>query len=255
MVSGQGSFLWYELLTSDPDAAQRFYADVVGWSIAPYPGNVGTNYRVLTAPDGGGVGGIAKSPGEGMPPIWLGYVGVADVDATVTAAGAAGGTVRLAPNDLPGIGRIALLVDPGGVPFYVMTPAGAGDSPAFATNAPGHCGWNELVAAALERDRDFYLGLFGWTVNGGMPMGDMGVYEFLEHAGERIGAAMQNPPGRGPAHWTFYFRVLSIAAARARIEAAGGTVTHGPIEVPGGEWILQGIDPQGAGFALVGSRD
>ena len=259
MANPHGSFIWYELITSDPDAAATFYADVVGWTVAPFDGPAvtqdgsggGMDYRVFSAADVA-IAGLLRAPDPAMKPGWLGYIGVDDVDASVAAVEQAGGAVHMAATDIPGVGRMALLADPGGAPFYVMRGAVEGTSTAFSYTLAGHCSWNELVAADLAVARDFYLGRFGWSQTEAMPMGEMGDYLFLDHADARIGAMMQSPPGWGPPHWKYYFRVADIDIAVDRVKRGGGTITHGPIPVPGGDSIIQGIDPQGAPFALVG---
>jgi hypothetical protein len=60
-------------------------------------------------------------------------------------------------------------------------------------------------------------------------------------------------PGQQP-HWRFYFRVPSIAKAKETAEAKGGSIAMGPMEVPTGDYIVIGTDPQGAEFALVGGK-
>jgi predicted enzyme related to lactoylglutathione lyase len=97
----------------------------------------------------------------------------------------------------------------------------------------------------------FYGSLFGITKSGAMPMGEMGDYTFLQHGGVGIGAMMTNPPGGNPPGWGFYFRVPDIEVAKDKIAKGGGTVTQGPMEVPGGEMVLSAKDPQGAPFGLV----
>ena len=85
-------------------------------------------------------------------------------------------------------------------------------------------------------------------------MGEMGQYQFIAHDGVTTGAIMQKMAEMPVPFWCHYFWVASIEAAKARIEAAGGTVINGPMEVPGEDWIVQGIDPQGAMFSLVGGK-
>ncbi len=87
-----------------------------------------------------------------------------------------------------------------------------------------------------------------------MPMGPMGDYRFLNHGGGMIGAVMNRPEGAPEPMWNYYFRVSGIDAAAERISRNGGTVTFGPMEVPGGDWVVNGIDPQGVSFGLVGSK-
>jgi predicted enzyme related to lactoylglutathione lyase len=65
---------------------------------------------------------------------------------------------------------------------------------------------------------------------------------------------MTKPPFLPVAMWNYYFRVDSVDAAVERIKAAGGTVTNGPMEVPSGDWIVQGTDPQGAAFSLLSAQ-
>jgi predicted enzyme related to lactoylglutathione lyase len=114
-------------------------------------------------------------------------------------------------------------------------------------------GWNELNTSDPDRARRFYGELFGWVSDDFMPMGEMGEYRFLDHHGLRIGA-LCGLMGQAQSKWRFYVRVPSIAAAKAAIEENAGKVINGPHQVPGGDWIVIGIDPQGAEFALVGGE-
>lgn len=253
MANPEGSHIWYELMTTDPGAAANFYAEVVGWKVRD-SGMPGMDYRLLAAPDAD-VAGLMKLPdGAPMQPGWFGYVGVGDVDAKVEELKKLGGSVLMAPQDIPGVGRFALVADPQGVVFYVMRGASDQDSTAFAPQAEGHCAWNELIATDQKAGLDFYSRLFGWEKGDAMPMGDMGDYTFINHHGEMIGAVMDRPANAPPPCWNYYFRVNGIDAAAGRITRNGGTITFGPMEVPGGDWVVNGIDPQGARFGIVGSK-
>ena len=261
MSTLQGSWIWYDLMSPDPEGSKAFYEAVVGWSISTGHG-ADTNYGFITNPDGGMTGGLMRLSAEmqqhGARPCWLGYIGVDDVDASVVAITAAGGKVLMAPFDIEMAGRVALVTDPGGATFYVMTPKpppGGGASTAFTRfGSLGRCSWNELMAGAFDQDLEFYTSLFGWSLPEPMDMGELGKYQFVEHDGESLGAIMPKMPQVPAAMWSHYFRVKSIPAAQAAVAAAGGQVINGPMEVPGGEWIIQGIDPQGAMFALVGGK-
>jgi predicted enzyme related to lactoylglutathione lyase len=250
-----GSFIWYELLTPDPDAAAAFYGEVIGWTAAS-AGQPGVDYRIFSA-DGTPVAGHMKLPdgaaGMGMRPGWLGYIGVEDVDSAVAAIESAGGRMHMPAMDMDGVGRIALVADPQGVPFYVMRGESEEASTAFAPMKAGHCNWNELSTPDQNGALTFYTAQFGWERGDSMPMGEMGSYQFIDHGGGMIGAIMTNPPGR-PAGWNFAFGVRSIDVAAESIPAAGGTVHHGPVEVPGGDWVIMASDPQGAAFMVVGPR-
>jgi predicted enzyme related to lactoylglutathione lyase len=254
MTNLHGSFIWYELMTADPAKAKAFYDHVIGWTIDAQPAPGGMDYRMIGAPGGfaGGVLGLSEDMiSGGAKPTWLGYFGVDDVDASVAAIIADGGQVHLPAMDVPDVGRMAMVTDPQGIPFYVMRGASDQDSTAYQRHGVGHVSWNELLvpddAAALA----FYDKHFNLKKVGAMSMGEMGEYSFIAHGGdEAIGAVMPTSPG-ARSGWGFYFRVPEIDAAKARVEAAGGTVTSGPMEVPGGEWVLNATDPEGVTFGLV----
>lgn len=249
------SFIWYELMTSDPDAAGRFYGAVVGWTVQE-SGQPGMDYRMWNA-GGATVGGLMAIPApaaaNGMRPTWVGYLNVADVDASVAGLTAAGGSVHMPATEIPGVGRMAMVADPQGASFYVMAPLGAGESQAFAPGKPGHGGWHELHTSDWQAALAFYGAQFGWAESRRMDMGPMGTYLlFNTGAGDAIGGMMNS--AHLPPQWLFYFNVEAIEPAMARVAEAGGAVLNGPHEVPGGGWVIQGRDPQGAMFALFAPR-
>lgn len=256
-----GSFIWYELITPDPKAAKAFYDVVVGWDIEPEPAG-DMDYRMIRRSKGGNAGGVLRltedMASHGARPIWLGYVAVDDVDAIVAAVEARGGKVLMPASDIRDVGRIAMVADPQGNPFYVMKPIPPGgdetkESDVFSSTAEQYVSWNELSTPDPPAARQFYGELFGWTSDEFMPMGEYGEYRFFDHHGARIGAVSGCVEG-APAGWRYYVRVPSIARAVDAVKTGGGTVTMGPHEVPGGDHIVIGQDPQGAEFALVGKQ-
>lgn len=254
MPNPHGTHIWYELLTTDTAAAADFYGKIVGWTAAPFGGGGGGEHDYTVLSHGAdGVAGLMKNP---MPtgPIWLGYVGVDDVDAAVTKLQSLGGTVHRPAWDTEGVGRMAFVADPQGVTFYVMKGASEMDSHAFSPTAEGHCAWNELITTDQGAALTFYSAMFGWQKAGAMPMGEMGEYTFINHGDQPIGAMMNRTPDSPTSLWNYYFRVSGIDAAAERITANGGKITFGPMEVPGGDWVVNGIDPQGGAFGLVGSK-
>ncbi len=258
----KGDFIWYELMTPDPDGSKSFYDAVVGWDIGEgvpeYNG-----YRMINCA-GGFAGGVLPLTEEmqshGARPTWLGYIHVPDVDQAIASIGQAGGKTLMPATDIPNVGRIAMVTDPQGAPFYVMKPIPPegqenAQSNVFSPDKAGHCAWNELSTSDPVGALDFYTSQFGWEKGDAMPMGDKGDYRFINHHGLMLGAIFPTNAGTmpdQPPHWRYYFRVPSIAAAKAAAEQAGGTITAGPMEVPGGDHIIIGKDPQGAEFALVG---
>lgn len=242
-------FVWYELVTSDIDAALAFYGRLLGWEAQDFPGGEG-RYAVVSA-EGKGVGGVMTLP-EGMrQPFWMGYVGMPDLDAAIARFMSAGGTVQRGPWDIPEVGRLALVTDPQGAGLALIQGASNHSSEAFDQRAPGHGNWHELhttdPAAALE----FYTGQFGWTGGKALDMGAMGTYRLFTADDVEIGGMMRAAAVMPPI-WLYYFGVRSIKAAIAHVWEDGGTILHGPSEVPGGAQIVQAKDPQGALFALVG---
>jgi uncharacterized protein len=260
-----GDFIWYELLTKDADAASDFYGKVIGWT-SKSAGQPGMDYRFFSSGDGSdaedGVGGYmaitADLAAHGARPCWTGYIGVDDVDATVTAVIAKGGTVLMPAIDLAGVGRMAMVADPQGAPFYVMRGVSEEASHAFAAYEPkvGHCAWNELSTIDPVAAKAFYGGLFGWIKDGDMDMGPMGKYEFLKASGGRfaLGAVMPKMPQMPASLWIYYFRVADIDVAVSTIKANGGTLLQEPMMIPGGDYSLTAMDPHGAAFGLVGAR-
>lgn len=261
MSNPAGSFIWYELMTSDPDRITPFYAAVVGWRITGADPNMadGKDYRMIVRSDGGNLGGVLKITPEmgAMPPVWVGYLSAVDVDATTAAIKADGGAVHLPPTDIPHAGRISMVTDPQGIPFYVMTPTPPPGSPdmtsdVFAPQTPQRVCWNELTTPDMASAKAFYAKHFGFEFNESMSMGEMGDYGFIDHHGVRIGGIVPRMDPQQPIGWLYYFGVPSVNAAKAAVEGNGGTVIMGPHQVPTGEWILIAVDPAGAAFAVVG---
>ncbi len=150
----KGRFVWYELLTSDPDAATGFYTELIGWGTAEW--GEGENPYVMWTTDEtpqGSIGGVIPLPEEakkaGAPPHWLPYVGSLDIEATVSEAQKLGGKVMVPLTEIPTVGRFAVLSDPQGAVFAVFAPA---------EQAPGHEGpaqlrefsWHELATTDYE---------------------------------------------------------------------------------------------------------
>jgi predicted enzyme related to lactoylglutathione lyase len=249
----QGKFVWYELMTTDTKASEAFYRDVVGWTAAD-SGMAGPPYTMLSAGDTM-VGGLMELPEHlreaGAHPAWLGYIAIDDVDAGAAQVRAAGGSVHRGPADIPGVGRFAVVADPQGGVFVLFRGGSEAPTPP-APGTPGTAGWHELQATDPEAAFAFYSGVFGWTKGISIDMGPMGPYRLFGKDGVDFGGMMKKVQPMVPvAFWTYYFNVPDIKAAVAKVTEGGGQVVHGPTEVPGGMWVIQCFDPQGAMFALV----
>jgi predicted enzyme related to lactoylglutathione lyase len=257
MSADHGRYIWYELITTDVEAAKRFYGEVMGWTAEDMPGPDMT-YTVVSA-DGDQVGGLMDIPPmakeRGAPPSWSGYVCVDDCDGAAKKIESLGGAVIVPPTDIPGIGRFAVVADPHGAVFEVMKPLPADPPrPRAAQGTPGHVGWHELHAGDLEADFAFYAEMFGWKKDDALDMGPVGSYQLWSNQDGQIGGMMTKMAAIPHPFWLYYVQVGDIDAAVGRITGAGGQVLMGPDEVPGGMWIVQAKDPQGAMFAVVGSR-
>ena len=259
MTNQQGDFIWYELMTTDASAAQSFYRGLCGWEFAD-SGMPDMDYRLFSMA-GSMVGGlIALSPemeaGDARP-SWSGYVAVDDVDASCDVVSRLGGQVLMPVKHVPQVGRFAFISDPKGGMLYLMQAESDEPSESFASHAPrvGHCAWNELMTDDPEEASGFYGELFGWVKTDSMDMGPMGEYALYRNGKDRdfmLAGMMARPELVPTSTWCHYFRVPSIGGAAEYIGNNGGQVVIGPMEIPGDEYSLAGIDPQGAFFALVG---
>ena len=246
-----GTPTWYELCTRDPAAAQAFYGPLLGWSFQD-AGMDGFSYT-LAAIGGQMVAGL-MDPEQDMPEFWMTYFAVTHCDDAVVRAKTLGASVHRAPEDIPGTGRFAILADPQGAVFGLLQPLDGTPGHAFDQAKSGHGNWHELNSADPVAGFDFYAALLGWSRSTAMDMGEMGKYQLFAHAGRDIGGMMSVMNPSIPSHWLPYFGSPGIDSATSQIKAAGGSVAHGPSEVPGGAWIVVAQDPRGAWFALVGPR-
>lgn len=252
-----GQFVWHELMTTDPVAAGAYYAKVFGWTEkdAGFPG---MTYTELSA-GGFPLGGIMELPAHlkelGVRPHWGGYIAVDDVDGYTAKVAAAGGAIHKAPDDIPNVGRFSVVADPAGAHFMLFKSSQRNEPKRPPMGTPGLIDWNELYGAAPDDSFAFYAGLFGWTKAEAIDMGpEMGIYQIFHINGVPSGGMMKKPPQALMPAWLYYTFVDDIDAAQARAVDAGGQSLFGPSEVPGGMWIVQALDPQGALFAMVGPR-
>lgn len=260
MTNPQGTPIWYELATEDPAQVAPFYQAVMGWTISAQaePLATGMDYRMIERAGGGFAGGVAvlneQMKAGGFGPGWLIYFGVDDVDASAEQATQLGARTYMGPTTLEGVGRIAMLADPQGATFYLMRGASDEDSTAFTGMTPGGCCWNELSTGDVPAAVEFYGKLLGYGTDNFMPMGEDARYVFIELAGQAIGA-IGPCQANGPTAWLPYFRVSgTIDAAKQAAESSGGKVMMGPMEVPGGDWIIVASDPAGATVGFVGAK-
>jgi predicted enzyme related to lactoylglutathione lyase len=250
--TSRGRFCWYDLMTTDPEAAKAFYTGIAGWGTSIFEG-AGSPYTMWTRGETP-LGGVMELPesarAAGSPPHWLAYISTPDVDATANRAAELGGSVLVPPTDIPTVGRFTVLADPQGAFFAAFTAA---------ASTPGHDGpaevgefsWHELATADVDAAFAFYAELFGWTKGEAHDMGPAGAYQIFAGNGLDLGGIFVKPAEMpGPPSWLFYVRVPDVHAKVEAVKAARGRLLNGPMEVPGGSWIAQCMDPQGAMFAV-----
>jgi uncharacterized protein len=255
LVDQRGRFVWYELLTTDMPSAAAFYAEVIGWTVND-ASSAELAYTLLTVGDAPVVG-LMDLPEEGVRmgamPRWLGYVAVDDMDARTAQIRRLGGAVLVSPTD-SNIGRIAVVADPQGATFALVTGLTYGQSQPSGLDEPGRVGWHELLAEDRSKVFPFYAALLGWQR--ASAEGDpASVYELFSVAGQTIGGMLTKLPSVSHACWLHYFNVDDVGAAARRVNAGGGRVLQEPIALPGDSWIVRCVDPQGALFALQGAWD
>jgi predicted enzyme related to lactoylglutathione lyase len=246
-----GRLAWTELMTSDQAAAETFYAKVIGWTSEPFAESP-MPYSLFKKSDGTPAAGLMETPeGMNMPPFWSMYIAVPDFDAAVGKLKALGGTTLSDVVDVPSVGRMQMVKDPQGSAFYVMQPesleGGADGDPAV-----GDASWIELMTTDLAAATTFYQQYFGWEPGEAHDMGPMGTYQIFNRGGRMLGGMMNKPAemAEAPPQWAIYFRVDDLDAAAERVTANGGRILNGPVDVPGGDRIVNALDPQGAAFSL-----
>jgi predicted enzyme related to lactoylglutathione lyase len=244
-----GRFVWHELLTTDTDAAAAFYKKVVGWKTAPWPH--GTGYTLFVAGEGA-VAGLMTLPEEakkmGAPPNWLSYIGVESVDVAAARVEKLGGRILKPAEDIPRTGRYGVVMDPQGAVFGLYSPP---QPPAGASRPKlGEFSWHELANSDQSAALTFYQELFGWEKTSSMEMGpEMGSYDMFGLKGVPMGGMFKRPPNV-PTHWLPYAMVPDSKKAAKTVGSLGAKIINGPMQVSGGDWIVMGIDLQGAAFAV-----
>ena len=245
-----GAIVWYELLSTDPKGSLAFYPDVVGWKTKAWDGQ---DYTMFVGSQGP-LGGVAKLPEQaqklGAPTYWQANIQVDSLDASVETVKQLGGKV-LVSEAVPTIGRFAVISDPQGA--VVSLFQAENEMPPHDVTKPGEFSWHELYTTDHEAAFAFYSQIAGWERLGSFDMGPMGTYVLWGRDGKQLGGMMTKPPSVPQPAWLFYITVSDLEAALARAQAKGAKLLNGPMEVPGGQRIVQMMDPQGGAFAMVTS--
>ena len=244
-----GTVSWTDLVTSDLDAAKRFYGALLGWEFEDMPVGDGMVYSMASV-DGLHVGAVSAS--QEQPPHWNVYVTVVSADASAARAGELGATILAEPFDVLDAGRMAVVQDPTGAivcPWEPGTNIGA-----QYVNAAGALTWADVATPDPEAAARFYGDWLGWT----FATGEFGPdYRVIDNGGRPNGGVTALAPEHAaagvPPHWYPYLGTADLAATVAELVELGGRTVVEPTETPVGSFAVV-LDPQGADFALWGGR-
>lgn len=244
-------FVWHEVMVPNPSASPAFYSPITGWGTRKF--DDGMDYTMWTVDDAP-VGGLMALPQElasqGVPPHWLHYIGVQDVDATAARAQQLGGRITMPPTDIPDVGRFAVILDPQGAVFAIYK--NTQETPPPGAPKFGEFSWHELGTTDRDAAWAFYSALFGWQQTSMMDMGGGMMYQMFGLDGNApiggmytLGADMAGIPP----NWLGYVLVKNVDDAVQAVAKGGGQLMAGPIDIPDGRVAIF-TDPQGAAFAV-----
>ena len=255
MSSSHGRFIWYELMTTDVEAAKAFYGKVVGWSTreASMTGSRYTLFMTGNVSTGGLIDLPLDAKAQGARPQWVGYLSVDDVDAAADRVKELDGTVYVPPTDIADVSRFSVVADPHMATFILVKLRDPGRLVPIQSSALGHVGWHELFTTDWERAFTFYREIFGWQ-KATADITPTGTYLQFSASGQTIGGMFNKPTTAPVAFWLYYFNVADIAVALDRVRAERGEILEGPSDIPGGGRVARCADAQGATFALIGRQ-
>jgi len=245
-----GRFVWRDLMTTDQDRAEAFSTQLFGWTVQLMPVEGAEPYRMLHGTHGAFGGITSLDAAHGTPSHWVSYITVDDVDAATARAHTLGGRVATAPQDIPGVGRFSVIIDPQGAIFapYVSIDWPGGDEPQGEPQI-GDAVRNELVTVNPDTAGTFYQTVVGWAVGDfASPSGEK--YPLFKRGDLQVASVLPKPNDVPASMWLIYFRVANIEEARSNVTRLGGMPWGPIIEVPPFGRMAWATDPTGAAFAL-----
>ena len=241
-----GKFVWFELLTQDIDKAVKFYDGLFGWHAVRVPMGDGEPYLMINNGDQA-IGGYRKGP-PGVKSHWVSYLSVPDVDASHSAAVAAGCRIMMAPTNFGSVGRAAAMADPTGASFCVWKGTN-GDPPDVEKTPMGGWFWNELWTSNDDKALAFYETMFGFT-HDAMDMGPTAYYVLKADGRPRAGLCQSvNPEAKSM--WLPYVAVPDCDETARNVAALGGELATSPRDIPGTGRFGIAVDTTGAAVAFI----
>ena len=237
-----GNFCWFELATTDQNAAKSFYDQPMG------PNEFYTMLKLHDKTVGALYGKGAELLQLGIPPHWALYISVANVDESAKKAESLGAKIIMQPFDVMDLGRMATVQDPAGAVFMLWQAKL--HQGAAVIDEPGAFCWYELSVHDTEKAKAFYTGLFGWEARGSPE------YVEWKSGGKHIGGMMEIKPEWGPVppNWTAYVMVTNCDETAAKAKSIGGSILMGPSDIPNTGRFAVIKDPQSAIIAIYQSK-
>ncbi len=241
-----GTPSWIDLGTPDLEGAIAFYSGLFGWEVEIGDPEMGRYSMAMLR--GKAVAGLADQQQPG-PSWWASYLTVSDINDTAARVEKAGGTIVVAPMEIPEAGHMAIAQAAGGEFISFWQPTG--HIGCELVNEHGTLIWNELNTRAVDESIAFYEHVVGLKVT--KSPGDMTYYEW-QRGGTTVGGMMPMEgdmwPAELPNHWMVYFAVDNVDAIAARCTELGGTVSVPPQDIPPGRFAILN-DPQGTVFSVI----
>lgn len=246
-----GSFCWFELGTTDQSAAKNFYGSLFGWTNEDFPMGPSGSYTTFSLNGRSAAAAYTlneQQKAQGVPPHWMLYISVENVDTTTQKASELGGQVFVPAFDVMDLGRMSVMADPTGATFSIWHPK---QNPGVGiTGVDGTVCWADLSTADVDKGKAFYSDLFNWKIEAGQH--DPSGYLHIINGDQFIGGI---PPSQYrdpnvPPHWLLYFATSDCAASLDKAKDLGATVLLPLQEIPNVGTMAILKDPQGAVFAL-----
>jgi predicted enzyme related to lactoylglutathione lyase len=247
-----GTPCWVDLLSSDTAKSEAFYGELFGWTFDSSGPEFGG--YITARSDGHAVAGLmGRTPEAQAPDGWSTYISTDDIEATISAATAAGGQVALPTMVVGDLGSMAYLIDPAGAMVGLWQP---GTHTGFGKyNEPGAVTWDEVHSKNFAASTDFYVTVFGWGLE---KTGDTDEFRYYQAQvnGETVAGMMDSAsflPAEVPSHWAVYFSVPDADVALAMVVELGGSVVRGAEDSPFGR-IADAADATGAPFKIHSNK-
>ena len=249
-----GSFCWIELATSDQTAAKKFYGALFGWTPNDMPMGPSEVYTIFRLEKRDAAAAYTLRPdqvAQHVPPNWILYIQVDNVDISAAKVTELGGKVILPPFDVMDAGRMAVIQDPTGAYFCLWQSkqnTGIGIHSVHGTLC-----WGDLSTSDTDRAQKFYSSLVGWEFVSDPK--DKSGYLHIKNGEHFIGGM---PPSKYlqpgvPPHWLAYFLVDDVDVTANKAKEMGAKLFMPPMTMEGVGRLSIMADPQGATFAIFKS--